>query len=95
MNELILTTPEQLTEIIRAEIKSALKDAQTDTPVPAPRERNYTSKDLQTMFNISATSVWNWERAGILKPVIVSRRKMYLKEDIDALIQQKQMKQRK
>lgn len=91
---LVQLTETELTELIRREVSGALKQFEP-TPVHAPREGNYTSKDLQELFKVSPVTIFNWERKSILKPVIVSRRKMYLKEDIDALIQQKQMKQRK
>ena len=95
--ELIITTEDQLKKIIDGvfeERLSAFLHQQPQTVTLPTKQGNYTSKEIQQLFNISSTSVWHWERKALLRPVIVSRRKMYLKEDIEKLIQQKQLKKR-
>lgn len=64
---------------------------QTVTPL---KQGNYTSKDLQELFGISSTSIWNWERKAVLHPVIIQRKKFYKREDIEQLIKQKTLNKR-
>jgi DNA-directed RNA polymerase specialized sigma subunit len=95
--ELIITTEDQLTKIIDGIVERrilTILSQQPQTVTLPTKQGNYTSKEIQQLFNISSTSVWHWERKALLRPVIVSRRKMYLKEDIEKLIQRKQLKKR-
>ncbi len=93
MMELIITTEKQLREIIASEIQK--HNAQAPALAQAPTIKDaYTSKELQALFNISTTTVWTYERKGILKPVILNRKKTYLGADIAALIESKQLNKR-
>jgi hypothetical protein len=91
--KIILTTEEELSAIVAREVQKCFSELQPQATLPT-KQGNYTSKDLQELFNISAPTIWAWERKALLRPVIVSRRKTYLKEDIEQLIQQKQLKKR-
>jgi hypothetical protein len=93
--KIILTTEDELTEIVNKAVEKFYSERIQPETVSIPtKQGNYTSKEIQQLFNISSTSVWHWERKALLRPVIVSRRKMYLKEDIEKLIEQKQLKKR-
>ncbi len=92
--KLIITTEDELTSIL-ARVVGKCFDDKKDNPETLDtmsKQGNYTAKDLQDIFCISTTTLWNWQNKGILKPVIVNRKKVYLKEDIEALIQQKKLK---
>jgi hypothetical protein len=91
--KIILTTEEELSAIVAREVQKCFSELPPQV-TPQVKQGNYTSKELQELFNVSAPTIWAWERKGLLHPVIVSRRKTYLKEDIEKLIQQKQIKKR-
>ena len=95
--ELIITTKQELTEIIDGIVERHLssKAIQPKTNLPELTKRGYTQREVMDLFGLrSPVSINSWERKGLLKPIIVSRKKMYLKEDIETLIQQKQLKKR-
>lgn len=96
--ELIITTEDQLTKIIDGIVErriSTILSQQPQTVTLPLKQGNYTSKDLQELFNLkSPVSVWQWEKKGLLKPIIIQRKKTYLKEDIEKLIKQKTLNKR-
>lgn len=94
--KVIVTTEDELAEMIAKQVEKCFAaNQQNITDVKrVTKEGNLTSKDVQQLFSISSTTIWQWEKKGILKPVIVQRRKTYLREDIDSLLQTKQLKQR-
>ena len=94
--KLIITTEDELTNILTKVVGKCFEDKK-DPDVALtelPKQGNYTSKDLQGMFCISPTTIWNWQNKGILKPVTINRKKVFLKEDIQALIQQKKLRRK-
>lgn len=93
--KIILTTTEELSEIIAREVQKCFATQSTKAvDTLTTKQGHYTSKELQSLFGISHTSIWNYERKGILKPVILSRKKFYLKTDIEELIKVKKVKKR-
>lgn len=95
--ELIITTKDELTAIIDGIVERHLSSKNIPNPqlVKLPDKRGYTQREVMDLFGIkSPVSINSWEKKGLLKPIIVSRKKMYLKEDIEHLIQQKQLKKR-
>ena len=93
--EFIITTEDQLTKIIDSIVEKHLSAFLYQQPVTLPlKQGNYTSKDLRELFGISSTSIWNWERKGVLHPVIIQRKKFYKREDIEQLIKQKTLNKR-
>ena len=95
--DLIITTEDQLTKIIDGIVErriSTILNQQPQTVTPL-KQGNYTSKELQELFNLrSPVSVWQWEKKGLLHPVIIQRKKFYLREDIEKLIKQKTLSKR-
>lgn len=94
MQEFILIQRADLYDLI----KQAVSEAQAAPAASQPKEltvkESYTSKDLQTLFNVSAPTIWAWERKSLLRPVIVGRKKTYLGKDIATLIETKQLNKR-
>jgi len=47
----------------------------------------FTRKEVMTIFNVSAVTIWNWQKKGILKPCgyIAGKRPRYRIEDIEAV----------
>lgn len=50
-------------------------------------DRKLTRMQVAKMFNISSTTIWNWQNAGILKPHKVGKKNYYLESDINKLVQ--------
>lgn len=96
--DIIVTSEDQLTKIIDGIVERRLTAILTQHPVtvtPPLKQGNYTSKDIQELFNLkSPVSVWQWEKKGLLKPIIIQRKKTYLRKDIQLLIEQKTLNKR-
>lgn len=91
--QVVTITVEHLQQLISAEVKAAVKEVmQANAPTAAPG--NYSTAELCKAFKISETTVWRLERKGLLKPVILNRKKIFLGSDVDALIKSNKLKQR-
>jgi hypothetical protein len=94
MQEFILIPLDQF----KALLKEVLTEHHNSQPASQPTQltvkESYTSKDLQTLFNVSGPTIWAWERKSLLRPVIVGRKKTYLGKDIATLIESKQLNKR-
>ncbi len=94
--ELIITTEDQLTKIIDGIVERRISSILNQQPVTLPlKQGNYSSKDLLELLQLkSPVSLWQMEKKGLLHPVIIQRKKFYLKEDIEKLIKQKTLNKR-
>ena len=94
--KIIVTTEEELASMIAREVEKCFdaKSMEKEEVTPPTKKGNYSSIDLQEMFCISTTTIWNWQNKGLLKPVTVDRKKVFLKEDIERLIQLKKIKRK-
>lgn len=93
--KVIVTTEIELRAIVAGEVQRCLSAFKLpEAPQPTAKQGNYTSKQLQELFGVTPQTVWAWERKGLLKPVIVQRKKTYLNDDIQKLIHQKQLNKR-
>lgn len=50
---------------------------------------HYTLKEVLKITGKNRSTLWNWERKQYLKPVRMGKTLLYLKSDIDAIMNQK------
>lgn len=77
-------------------LKNEIISAITSEPKPEDsKERDfYTTSEIRRLLNISNTTIWHWERKGLLKPVIIGRKKIYNKAEVGELLEAKTLKKR-
>jgi hypothetical protein len=93
--KILVMTETDVAEIIKREVGKYLSAISKPEPIQIPlKNGNYTSKELQELFNVTPPTINAWERKSLLKPIIIQRRKTYLREDIEKLIKQKQVNKR-
>lgn len=85
MSEIILTTPDQLRNIVSSAVENAFRNAQGN-PEQQKREEmidKYLNQEEAAKFlGLSVTTVWKFCKAGRLKPVRIGRRKLFRKSDL-------------
>lgn len=47
----------------------------------------YTTKQAATLFQVCYHTIRRWELRGLIKPARICRRKLFRKEDLEALLQ--------
>jgi len=50
----------------------------------------YTTKDLMNLFNISYVTLYKLIKAGKFNPILMGNKYVFLKEDVERFIQEKQ-----
>ena len=55
-------------------------------PDPLSPRRLLARKELCATFNRSETSIWRWQRAGLLHPVYIAGRPFYSADEVERLI---------
>jgi len=78
LRELIRTT---LSEILEAKLKNLQAE-----PRPEQEEGLLTRRETSVMLHVSLLTLRNWERRSVLRPRRISRRVLYLKADIMAVL---------
>lgn len=83
-------------EDLLAFAKYILEEAQAEAKAQFEEEMNarthktLTREEAMAKFNIkSATTLWNWERKGLLTPIKVGNKKYYATSEIDKLLKGK------
>lgn len=90
MTRIVVISEDELRQMIAEAIRSEFE--KMPKPIQQPTKQSYTSRELQTLFNVSVATIWNWEKKKLLKPIVVSRKKTYLAKDIQQLIERKSIK---
>ena len=68
-----------LVENARAQLEQRIADASAET---------YLSKEkVCQMLDVSATTLWRWEKAGYLVPLVFGGQKMYRKSDVQRILE--------
>ena len=95
--QFIMCTEDQLSAMITRAIEKCLASAKVkeETPKPVLQNDSYTSKELQAMLSVSSTTIYNYENEGLLKPITIKRRKIYLRADIEKLFEDNRFRRRK
>jgi len=71
----------QAAEIVRRALEAEYKR------IPWP-ERYFTKKQVCELFQISAVTLWHWDKADILKPIKIGGLIRYRKADIERITAQ-------
>lgn len=81
---------EALKTLFREATKEAAKEALSEVVAtmnqPQPQNRFLSVERTMELTDVSRTTLWHWERKGILKPVKIGRTVKYRESDVIALI---------
>lgn len=90
MNKLILSqiSVEELAEIMKQKLNEALREAQSSKDSKEPNKKYLTRQEVAKMCRVkSLTTLWDWDKKGILKPSLRSgRRPLYKYEDVQRFL---------
>lgn len=79
----IITTPNEFKKEIANDVKSHLDEFLKKFTPQQPKE--YLSrKTVSEMFGVDISTISNWQRNGVLKPLAISGRIYFLRSDIEA-----------
>ena len=81
--QFVATTPQQLQKEISDSIKSHLDDFLKHF-TPQPQKEYLSRKTVSEMFGVDISTISNWQRNGVLKPLAISGRIYFLRSDIEA-----------
>ena len=73
-------TIEQIKEIVRMTVAQLKGAPTTDQPL-AP----LCASDVKQQYGVSDTTLWRWQRAGLVHPVRIGRERKYDRREIEAM----------
>jgi hypothetical protein len=100
-NRLVLLTVEDVETIVISALHSVFdyrerqqskeaRPAQQQPSNSTAKIKTYTSREVESLFNISKTTRRAWERKGLLRAVSIGgRKKVFKGEEVEALLNQK------
>jgi hypothetical protein len=80
--QLIEVTPQQLQEEILKGIKTQLKEFASLFKA-TPQEEYLTREETAKLLKVDLSTLWHWNKKGILTPFGISNRVYYKRSDID------------
>ena len=90
----ILETPE-LTKTIKLEVsvedlfamgRYILQKAEENRPEPKEEEEYLTPQEMADALKVSLTTIWNWDRKGLTRPLRIGNKKRYRKSDLAKIL---------
>lgn len=82
MNAIIVTNPDELSELINKAITQSLGNISHAKPVITDEEY-LTADEVADKLKISLVTLWSWDRKGITSPVRIGNMKRYRKSELD------------
>ena len=76
-------------QINESDLKAFLSEIANQIESSKEKEEHYTLKEVLAITKKSRSAVWNWERRGYLVPVRMGKTLLYLKSDLDAIMNKK------
>lgn len=80
-NVQVIISPQQLLEFG----EYLITQARTLNNVQQPEEKLISATEVQQLLNVSATTLWRWDKTGYLKSVRVGRKAYYRQSDIERI----------
>jgi len=74
---------EKLSEV--QETLSEIKNKPDPVPPDSDEEKFLTTDELCDLLSVTRTTLWNWERKGIIRAVMIDNTKRFLRSEILAL----------
>jgi len=85
--EVIVTSAEQLTELIEKAIEKRLPLDLNNKDKTSPDIEYLTPEQVAQRLSISLVTLWNYDQKGITKPLRVGNLKRYRKNDLDSIFE--------
>ena len=82
MAELILTTKEELQEVVSQSVKNAIAESTPPPPDPDLRTDPYTKIEVCRLFKVALPTLDRWNKRGQLKSFKIGRRVYYAAADV-------------
>ena len=76
---LVNLSDEELVEFVR-EIRKRFEGK------PIPQKEYLTNKQLCELLNVCRSTLWRWEKEGVVKPIRIRGRVMFARSDIDKMM---------
>ena len=88
MNELIITKPHQLEELVTRAVKKAVEDKIKSLPDKPNKKEIFSSRQAMEFLNVSRSTLHRWRESGLLPYRKVENTILYKKEDLDRLLEE-------
>ena len=84
---MVITNLSDLDRIIRNAVREEIARFQGEAKAGSPHTPEYyNTNELAELLSIDRTTIWTWEKKGLLKCKRVGRRKLYSRKEINDLI---------
>ena len=84
---MVITNLSDLDRIIRNAVREEIARFQGEAKAGSPHNPEYyNTNELAELLSIDRTTIWTWEKKGLLKCKRVGRRKLYSRKEINDLI---------
>jgi hypothetical protein len=81
-NGLIIVTPDELQQMIEAEVKKSYSNLNKDVS----KEKYLTRKEASEKLRVSLVTMWDYSRTGKLRTFRFGKRVLYLESDIEKAV---------
>ena len=95
MQNLVITSPEELQNQIRDAVESAIAERMPEVIYKATRKKNYTSAEAADYLGISKRSLFHLKQSGQLAFSQHGRKVIYTVEELDEYLQKNKIRRRK
>ena len=75
-----------LRAIVADTVKQVMNEAKAETEA-AKEMATMPLKEVAELLNVTKPTLWRWEKAGYLVPKKVGKRVLYLKSDVERMLQ--------
>ena len=84
--EMVLIEVSELDKIVRSAVRDEMSRTTDNCQSETCDNGYYNTNELAELLSIDRTTIWTWEKKGLLKCKRVGRRKLYSKREINDLI---------
>lgn len=84
--EMVLIEVSELDKIVRSAVRDEMSRTTDLCRGETHIEGYYNTNELAELLSIDRTTIWAWEKKGLLKCKRVGRRKLYSRKEINDLI---------
>jgi excisionase family DNA binding protein len=82
---IVVATVEQVKDLIASVVEATLNKLNV-VPVTSSAKGHYTIDEAAELLGVNKSTLWSWDKKGILPKVEVGGRRYYLKKDLDEVM---------
>lgn len=85
---LVLVSIEDLTQFGREIAQRAIDEAKslTQSKNNEAEDERLTTKEVSQRYRVSAPTLWRWQKSGLLHPLKVGAKNVYLRSEIESIM---------